>query len=159
VWTASRMMMGGGTDGGRSRVPALQIRSSSGQVVQEVADNSGKGKLFFKNFFPSKPETSSVPQDFRYPPPLWEFTNINDEQIGRAIQKMKPYKATMTGTIPNSVFVNAKDALIPHLGPLFRATHNLAYYPDAWSLTETLVLKKPGKPDYRAPDAWRPIVL
>ncbi|TFK17096.1 hypothetical protein FA15DRAFT_605751 [Coprinopsis marcescibilis] len=87
-------------------------------------------------------------------PPAWEFSNINDKQIGRAIRKMKPYKATMTGTIPNSVFINAKDMLIPYLGPLFRATHNLPYYLDIWALTETLVLKKPGKPDYCAPGAW-----
>jgi len=35
----------------------------------------------------------------------------------------------------------------------------LQIYPSHWANTETLVLKKPGKPDYMAPGAWRPIVL
>ena len=62
----------------------------------------------------------------------------------------------MTGTIPNSVLKFAKDLLVPHLGPLYGATNSLRYYPSAWSLTKTLVLKKP---DYMVPSAWHPIVL
>ena len=65
----------------------------------------------------------------------------------------------MTGTIPNSVLKFTKDLLVPHLGPLYRATNSLRYYPSAWSLTKTLVLKKPSKPDYTVPSAWHPIVL
>jgi len=72
---------------------------------------------------------------------------------------MKPYKATKSGTIPNSVLIHAREDLVPHLGPLFRATNTLTYYPQEWALTETLILKKPGKPDYTSPSAWRPIVL
>jgi len=37
--------------------------------------------------------------------------------------------------------------------------NTLKYYPKEWALTETLVLKKPGKPDYMTPSAWRPIIL
>lgn len=72
---------------------------------------------------------------------------------------MKPYKATCSSTVPNYVFTHARELLVPHLGPLYCATHNLKYYPDDWALTETLMLKKPGRPDYSVPSAWRPIVL
>jgi hypothetical protein len=72
---------------------------------------------------------------------------------------MKPYKATRSGTVPNSVLVHAREELVPHLGPLFRATNTVDYYPQEWALTETLILKKPGKPDYTSPSAWHPIVL
>ena len=84
---------------------------------------------------------------------------VLDEQIHHAIKKMKPYKATRSGTIPNSVLIHAREELVPHLGLLFRATNMLMYYPQEWALTETLILKKPGKPDYMSPSAWRPIVL
>ena len=57
---------------------------------------------------------------------------------------MKPYKATMTDMFSNSIFIYAKDLLVPFIGPLFRATHSLKYYPKEWVLTETMVLKKPG---------------
>jgi hypothetical protein len=72
---------------------------------------------------------------------------------------MKPYKATRSETVPNSVLVHAREELVPHLGPLFRATNTLEYYPQEWALTETLIWKKPGKPDYTSPSAWCPIVL
>src|ERR1700733_3729606 len=84
---------------------------------------------------------------------------VLDEQIHRAIKKMKPYKATRSGTIPNSVLIHAREELVPHLGLLFRATNMLMYYPQEWALTETLILKKLGKPDYMSPSAWHPIVL
>ena len=94
-----------------------------------------------------------------YPPAKWEYEPVTDEQIRRAIKKMKPWKATRSGTVPNSVFVHARELLIPHLGPIFRATDTLKFYPSDWKVTETPVLKKPGKADYTSPNAWRPIVL
>jgi len=72
---------------------------------------------------------------------------------------MKPYKASKKDMVPNSVFIHAREDLVPHLGPLFRATNTLEYYPQEWASTETLIMKKPRKPDYTVPSAWCPIVL
>ena len=72
---------------------------------------------------------------------------------------MKPWKATQLGTIPNVIFIHAWELLVPYLGPIFRATDTLKLYPEDWKLTETPILKKPGKPDYMSMGAWRPIVL
>ena len=94
-----------------------------------------------------------------YPHKKWEYEATSDEQIHRAIKKMKLRKVMRPGTVPNSVFVHAREMLVPHLGPIFRATDMLKFYPDNWKLTETLVLKKPGKPDYTIAGVWRPIVL
>ena len=46
-----------------------------------------------------------------------------------------------------------------HLGLIFRATDVLRVYPEDWKLTETPILKKPGKSDYTSTGTWRPIVL
>lgn len=72
---------------------------------------------------------------------------------------MKPWKATRSGTIPNAIFVHAQELLVPHLGLIFWATDTSKIYPNDWKLTETPVLIKPGKLDYTATGAWRPIVL
>ena len=72
---------------------------------------------------------------------------------------MKPWKATRLGTIPNAVFIHARELLVPFLGPIFRATDTLKIYPEDWKLTETPILKKPGKPDYTSTSTWRLIVL
>jgi Reverse transcriptase (RNA-dependent DNA polymerase) len=100
-----------------------------------------------------------IPQDFQYPAPHWTFTNITDKQLHWVIKKMRPYKATRSGTVLNLVLIHAREDLIPHLAPLFWATNTLQYYPQEWATTETLVLKKPGKSDYSSPTAWHLIVL
>jgi hypothetical protein len=149
------------TDAAKSRTPTLRVKDpATKRVTREAVDNTSKGQLFYETFFPPvNPRTPPIPRNFQYPPPRWTFSNITNEQIHHAIKKMKPYKATCPRTIPNSVFIHAREDLVPHLGPLFCATNTLKYYPQEWAITETLVLKKPGKPDYTAPSAWRPIVL
>jgi ribonuclease HI len=161
VWQASRLVTSPATDAGKARIPTLQVKDPrTNRVVREAMDNASKGRLFHETFFPPpNPDTPSVPQDYLYPPPRWVFTNISNEQIAFAIDKLKPYKASKSNSIPNSVFTHAREVLVPHLGPLFRATYSLNYYPQEWATTETLILKKPGKPDYTSPSAWRPIVL
>ena len=72
---------------------------------------------------------------------------------------MKQWKATQSGTVPNVVFVYVRELLVPCLGLIFRATDILKMYLEDWKLTETPVLKKPGKSDYTSTGAWRPIVL
>jgi hypothetical protein len=64
---------------------------------------------------------------------------------------MKPYKAMKKETTLNSILIYAQEALVSHLDLLFQATNNLNYYPEEWAATETLVLKKSGKPDYTIP--------
>jgi hypothetical protein len=162
IWDASKLMTSPASDAGRSRIPTLQIKDPiTKRTIREATDNESKGKLFYETFFlPPNPTTPPVPPNAQYPPPpRWTFSNITNEQIHRAIKKMKPYKATKRDTVPNCIFTHAREDLVPHLGPLFRATNTLNYYPQDWALTETLILKKPGKPDYTTPSAWRPIVL
>jgi hypothetical protein len=72
---------------------------------------------------------------------------------------MKPYKASRSSTVTNSILIRNRELLVPHLGPLFYTMNMLKYYPQEWSLMETLILKKPEKPDYTVPSVWHPIVL
>jgi ribonuclease HI/endonuclease/exonuclease/phosphatase family metal-dependent hydrolase len=161
VWKAAKLISSPPTDAAKSRIPTLQVKDpATKRVVREATSNKEKGDLLYDTYFPiADPDLTPPMEDFRYPPPRWSFTNLTNAQIHRAIDKMKPHKATRRGTIPNSVFIYAKDILVPYLGPIFRATHNLKVYPPEWALTETLILKKPAKPDYTSPSAWRPIVL
>jgi len=86
-------------------------------------------------------------------------SDITDNQIHRAIKKLKPYKASRKEMIPNSVLIHTREDIVSYLGPLFCTTNSLKYYPQEWALTKTLILKKPSKPDYTSPAAWQPIVL
>ena len=50
--------------------------------------------------------------------------------------------------IANIVFIRCTDLLVPHLGPIYRATFSLGTYPKQWKDLVTVVLRKPMKPDY-----------
>ncbi|KAJ3749320.1 hypothetical protein DFH05DRAFT_1370111, partial [Lentinula detonsa] len=121
--------------------------------------NNEKAHAFTAAFYPAAPGESLVPEGVEYPSAAWTFKPPQDHQIMNAILRMKPYKATRPGTISNVFFRQTREWLVPHLGPLYRATFTLGYYPDDWSRTETVVLRKSGKSDYHQPGAYRPIVL
>jgi len=160
IWAAGRMVGGGGSDGGRARIPVLEVKDAvTKRVKHRASNNDQKSKLFFETFFPKRTEQPKDEGNVCYPPPKWKFQTTSNEQIDRVIRTMKPYKASRSDSAPNSVFTRNRELLVPHLGPLYRATDTLKYYPDDWKCTETPVLRKPGKPDYSAPGAYRPIVL
>jgi hypothetical protein len=45
------------------------------------------------------------------------------------------------------------------MGPIFRVTFSLGIYPEQWKQSSTIVLHKPGRPDYSTLKAYRPITL
>jgi len=156
VWQASKLIASLVTDIGKAKIPTLQVKDPVMKwVTKEAADNKSKGHLFYKTFsLPPNLEMPPIHQDNQYPPLRWElFKNITDEQIHHTIKKMKPYKASKKGSVPNSVLIHAREDLIPYLSPLFHATNTLKYYPQERAITKILILKKPGKLDYMAPSA------
>jgi ribonuclease HI len=159
IWTASKYASADTSDGGRTRIPTLVTTQANGtQLVAET--NREKEDLLFDTFFP-EPNTNieSVPPDYEYPPPAFEYEPITDAQIRRAIDKLNPFKAPGENGIPNVLIKQCVDVLLPYLGPLFRATFELKTYPAEWRDSITKVLRKPGKADYTAPGAYRPIAL
>ena len=46
---------------------------------------------------------------------------------------MKPWKSMRSENTPNSIFVHARELLIPHLVLIFGATDTLKQYPNNWS--------------------------
>jgi hypothetical protein len=115
--------------------------------------------MLYEAFFPPKMASSSVPANTVYPAPAWVYEPITDALVHRVIRKMKPFKATKDGTNPNCVFVYNAHLLVPFYGAIYRSCDALGYYPPGWAHIDSLALRKPGKPDYSAPGAHRPICL
>ena len=160
IWQAANFISSLPTDAAKTRLPSLQVIDPATKCTTKVAHtNKDKSQLMHATFFPpTNPDLPPPKEKFQYLPPGWSFNKISD-LIGRVIDNLKPYKATMTGTVSNTVLEFAKDLLVPFLSPIYRATNSLKYYPPAWSLTKNLVLKKPSKTNYTIPSAWQPIVL
>ncbi len=156
IWDANRFLRSGASDGGSARIPPINATDGDGRPTV-LKSNSDKGEEFYKTFF-LPPSTAPIPQG-PYPPPKFKFRTITNEQVRHAIHSLKAFKAPGPDAIPNEVYRHCSDTLTPVLGPLFRATFALNYYPEEWKLSDTIVLKKPGKTDYTVAKAWRPIAL
>ncbi|KAJ6452971.1 hypothetical protein C8R45DRAFT_757515, partial [Mycena sanguinolenta] len=153
IWVVSHLASGPASDGGRARVPTLIADR------KEAITNEQKSEALYKEFFPPKMLTSSVPQDTVYPEPAYQWQPISDSLLHRAIAKMKPYKATRAGSFSNCIYIQNTNLVVPYYGPIYRALDVPEYYPEGWNLVDSIVLRKPGKPNYTEPAAHRPICL
>ena len=135
--------------------------NSESDTVEEVQDNEGKSKALHETFFPnpSCADETDITDNYQYPAEAFPFEEVTDDHIIHALQKLKPYKAPGPNGIPNVVLKSCTESLLPYLGPLFRATFSLEVYPDTWKQSTTVVLRKPGRPDYTVAKAYCPIAL
>ncbi|KAJ7164005.1 hypothetical protein C8R43DRAFT_879218, partial [Mycena crocata] len=140
-------------------MPTLERLNPVSGLAETAVTNEEKTDFLRREFFPPKMVVSLVPANPDYPPPAWKWEPVSDGLLHRAIARMKPYKATYPGSTPNCVFLYNANLLVPYLGPIFRSIDTLEYYPKRYAEVQSLVLRKPGKPNYADPSAWRPIVL
>ena len=122
-------------------------------------DNKGKAEAFHKIFFPPKPAESTVPVDFNYPEPLLSPDTITKDQIIRHIKALSSYKASGPNEIPNILLQEAMELIVDYLDHIYQVIICLGLYVDSWRDFTTVVIWKPGKPDYGIPKAYCPIAL
>ncbi|KIJ98004.1 hypothetical protein K443DRAFT_104713, partial [Laccaria amethystina LaAM-08-1] len=147
-------------DGGKSRVPTLKVASEdTNGLLREVNTNEGKARALAHLFFPKKPDVSRVPENYEYPEPLPQPPPITPEQIIRQIKRLSPFKTCGPDEIPNVVLQKCLGQLLDHLVHLFRGVFMLRTYFQGWREFTTAVLRKPSKPCYEVPKAYRPIAL
>ncbi|KAI3043037.1 hypothetical protein CBS147353_11847 [Aspergillus niger] len=84
---------------------------------------------------------------------------ITEEEVHRALQAAKPMNAPGEDGLPMLVWKQLWQWLSEVILWIFTASVNLGYYPEQWKRAKIIVLRKPGKPDYTVPGAYRPISL
>ena len=94
-----------------------------------------------------------------YPEPMPYNTTITIQQLKRAIRKMAPDKAPGPDEITNHVLKRNFSVIQAHLLTMAQACINTGHFPSGYKKTITVVLRKPSKPDYIKPNAYRPIAL
>ncbi|KAJ7707569.1 hypothetical protein B0H17DRAFT_918221, partial [Mycena rosella] len=159
VWTAGQMMKAESSDGGKTRVPDLRRTGANG--AEEVAcTNEKKSEWMVEEFYPRRsPGATDPPADTVYPEPLWEYSPLSEQQLQQVIAKMKAWKGTRSGTFPNCIYKMCAALLVPRLQKIYRALDVYRIEPEDWKRTETIVARKPGKPDYTRVGAHRPLIL
>lgn len=156
IWKANKYISNPTGDGGRVRIPPLSV--VSGEIQTTASTNDEKAKALAKSFFPPPPDNVEIPQ-CEYPEAADTVKPLTAEQILRNIKRLRPFKAPGPDGIPNAVLINCADLLIPHLQPIFQAVLDKGIYIDKWRVFDTVVLRKPGKPSYSVPKAYRPVAL
>jgi ribonuclease HI len=156
VWVAHKYLTAAPTDGGAARIPTLKT-GLPGEEQTSHTTNAQKSEVLHKSFFPVAQNPHIAPAE--YPASVERFQSITKEQLNRVITKIKPFKTPGPDGIPNAIFKECRKTLVHWLVPLFKATFSLNYYPEQWKESTTIVLRKPGKKDYSAPKAYRPIAL
>jgi hypothetical protein len=125
--------------------------------TEEITDQAEKAKLLMETFFPrmAQPEDEAHLEQREEIP----WVPITKEEVHRALQAAKPMKAPGEDGLPTLVWKNLWQWLHEAILRIFTASVNLGYYPEQWKRAKIIVLRKPGKPDYTIPGAYRPISL
>ena len=159
IWTANKYIKSPIGDGGAPRIPTLKVKNDNGTTT-EVNDNEEKAKTFAKTFFPPPPaQAEQDAQQDAYQDPLPNPPPPNIQQIERIIKKLSPYKVPGPDGIPNIVLQKCFNILANHLLFIYQAILELEEFYDPWREFTTIVLRKPDKPNYEIPKAYRPIAL
>ena len=156
IWTAHKYTASPAGDGGKSRIPVLTLTKNGSEST--ATTNAEKSTMLAKTFFPSKPPQES-PLRFVYPEPICSFDSISKEQVKRQLAKLKPFKAPGPDGIPNIVLTKCADTILNRLHNIYSAISEKGIYYAPWKQSTTVVLRKPGKPRYDTPKAYRPIAL
>lgn len=160
IWIANRYATSAPSDGSRPRMPVLEESQADGSIL--IADtNEVKAQVLYRTFFRAAPTLASleIPTDHTYPEPKFAFRQITEEQIHRQIQRLSPHKAPGPNGVPNVVYIECAELLVPYLIRIFRATFTLDYYPPEWKRSRTVVLRKPSRATYKIGKSYRPIAL
>lgn len=158
LWTANRYISAPAGDGGSTRIPALKHQEDG--VEKTASANQEKSRVLAKTFFPGRPEArASNTATQNYPEPVCGTHKITREQIRRQLKRLRPYKAPGPDKIPNIVLSQCAELITDRLWYIYSAILERGLYYAAWKHFTTVVLRKPGKPRYDVPKAYRPIAL
>jgi ribonuclease HI len=158
IWTANKYIKEPVGDGGNPRIPTLKSKNAAG-VESSISSNEGKAKVLAATFFPPPPALEQDYSNEEYPDPLPDPPKITMEQLLRHILKPAPYKAHGPDEVPNVVIQKCAPLIQNRLIRIYQAILDLNIYYDPWKDFTTVVLRKPNKPSYVVPKAYRPIAL
>jgi hypothetical protein len=129
-------------------------------TINNATSNEGKASEFARTFFPPPPPAQTADIDeATYPLPAPSNPNITMKQVRHAIDKISSKKAPGPDEIANITLKKTFDIASQHLLALIQGSINISHFPTAFKSTTTVIIRKPGKPDYTKANAYRPIAL
>jgi hypothetical protein len=159
IWTANKYIKNPVGDGGVSRIPTIRTRNAEWEETA-TNDNEEKAIIFTEAFFHPPPIGIALNAEQEdYPDPLPDPPPPTKQQIEKMIWRLPSYKASGPDGIPNIVLQKCFDLIADHLLHIYQTILKLGQFFDPWREFTTIILKKPDKPNYEVPKAYRPIAL
>lgn len=138
----------------------VQFPSLQGQDQQVHDTNPRKAEVLAGHFFPPPRQVDlSDMLNTTLPPQFQMEEGITEEDVRAALRRLPANKAPGPDSIPNTMLKKCSDSLSPLLSRIFSACLDIGYHPLPFKESTTVVLRKPQKPDYTKPGAYRPIAL
>lgn len=152
VWKANQFVKGQSTP---VQVPTLALE---GRIAQQDKD---KANMLMEAFFPVPPTPEAPPpqETDRLPRRLKAPHQITMHEVTRAVFASNPKKAAGVDGLTFKVWQELWPVLQYRVLALYQASYQLAHTPKSWRVAKVITLRKPGKPDYTKPKAFRPISL
>lgn len=138
------------------RVPALAESPGTPPLIMDFACQA---TLLARSFFPQPaPHDRSDIDEATYPEAM-PMPAITEEEVRAAVKRLRAHSAPGPDEVPNCILQAMGDRLVRALTALTQACLDWQYHPRKFRTSVTVALKKPQKPDYSQPKAWRPIAL
>ena len=131
--------------------PALKVGD------KELADNKEKAQAFMDSFFP--PMAPAEDETLTNAPSELSWEPISEVEVYRSLKAAKSSTAPGEDGLPTLVWKRLWAYIGNTITRIFTASIDLGYHPQRWRSARIVVLRKPGKPDYSLPGAYRPISL
>jgi ribonuclease HI len=153
IWNAHKYVANASLDTTATKTPTLNHKGSSAET------NEQKGKVLREVLFPPPP-TAQLDDisEAVYDQPLEDIA-VDELEVRNVISSLPPFKAPGPSGIINAAIQRLSPELTPILTRILNACLKHGHYPSRWKHFSTIVLRKPGKPDYTIPKAYRPIAL
>ena len=132
-------------------IPALRVGS------EELTENKDKAQAFLEAFFPAMNTPDPSPPAALETELPWH--PITELEIERSLKTAKGTTAPGEDNLPMLIWKKIWGHLKSFIVSIFTACVELGHHPRQWRNAKIVVLRKPGKPDYSVPGAYRPISL
>ncbi|KAH7563613.1 hypothetical protein BM1_00660 [Bipolaris maydis] len=133
------------------RIPPIQ-----GETLE--TSFKGKCKAFRKALFPPPPSTA-LPSFNNHQEKEWEWPALSTTELERACSNKVKSSSPGPDALSQDIITAAYQAQPNTFFKAYSLLFNYRYHPTCWRRATGAILKKPSKPDYSTPKAYRVITL
>jgi Reverse transcriptase (RNA-dependent DNA polymerase)/Endonuclease-reverse transcriptase len=117
-----------------------------------------KCDILRETLFPPPPQAPEPSWD-TYRPSNWNWSILTSSELENACSAKIKGKTPGPDSIGQDIILQAYKAIPEVFYKLYSCLIDIGYHPKCWKQATGAILKKPGKPDYSAPKAYRVISL